>query len=646
MLLNKFKLSTLLWFNLAVILAILLFVEKWNYDNSTRLSGLTQKLYDHPYSVGLSVRDIKSDVNAMNALLVTIPFKNTNDEILQAINQIERLEETVLTSFAIVERQFLGNPQLVLDAKDRFLAWKYLREQVIELSYFGQTAEASQINFGEGQAQIDAFFSELQKLIDFATNKGAEFQSNSLIIKKQSENKQIIATVASSLFILIFGAIITLALNRRIQNISIAVEKVANGDHDVEIPYLNNKTEVASIARALELFKQAAIDSIELQRAAAEEAKQAEAERMTAIQQAASDDAQRKLNQATSELAQALNQMASGDLSFELTEKLSPEFEPLRRDLNRAIAQLRDTMNSIANGSVSIDKSVKGMRKGADDLATRTSQQASSLEETSTSLEQITTAVKQTAHQADEASSIASLAKDSTDSSIIVVSDAINAMNSIETVSGEINNIVTVIDEIAFQTNLLALNAGVEAARAGAAGKGFAVVAEEVRALAQRSAGAAKEIQELITRSTKEVSMGVTLVQKTGEALEDITKHVANIHQRSRAIAAAANEQQFGVQEVSTAVSAMDQVTQQNAAMVEESNLLTKKLADESQILSAYISEFKIKNETSEQRFSSEFVQSDHVEQSGLVRDGQVVREQLSEQDDHSHNQYANASGF
>jgi methyl-accepting chemotaxis protein len=185
-------------------------------------------------------------------------------------------------------------------------------------------------------------------------------------------------------------------------------------------------------------------------------------------------------------------------------------------------------------------------------------------------------------------------AKETTEKSGKVVREAVSAMGRIEQASREISQIINVIDEIAFQTNLLALNAGVEAARAGEAGKGFAVVAQEVRELAQRSANAAKDIKALITKSGSEVSQGVTLVQKTGEALDEIESRVLSINEHIHSIATAAKEQSTGLQEVNTAINQMDQVTQRNAAMVEETSASTHKLTEEAGNLMRLVSQFRV----------------------------------------------------
>jgi len=234
------------------------------------------------------------------------------------------------------------------------------------------------------------------------------------------------------------------------------------------------------------------------------------------------------------------------------------------------------------------------MRDASDNLARRTEQQAAALEQTAAALEQVASTVKTAATRTRDTRNMVKEALQSAASSSSVVNDAVTAMQRIETASSEIGSIISVIDEIAFQTNLLALNAGVEAARAGEAGKGFAVVAQEVRELAQRSANAARQIKGLIERSGQEVATGVELVGATGHALEHIGDFVARIDDNIDAMATAAEEQAVGLQQISTSVHNLDQMTQQNAAMVEETNAISQTIADGSVTLAALVNQFQL----------------------------------------------------
>lgn len=293
-------------------------------------------------------------------------------------------------------------------------------------------------------------------------------------------------------------------------------------------------------------------------------------------------------------LADALAQLAQGNLTHRITAELTAKTAILRSDFNDTTDKLRETLEAVTEAASRIYAGSSEIRSGSDDLSKRTEQQAASLEETAAALDEITANVANSSKRTDEARSVAVQASASATQSGEVVNKAVDAMHKIEKSSNEIANIIGVIDEIAFQTNLLALNAGVEAARAGEAGKGFAVVAQEVRELAQRSAKAAKEIKELIRNSSDEVQSGVKLVSETGHALKTIEGYIITINQHMDAIATSSREQAVGLSEVNTAVNQMDQVTQQNAAMVEESNAASAGLVGEAERLSHLISKFQL----------------------------------------------------
>lgn len=298
-------------------------------------------------------------------------------------------------------------------------------------------------------------------------------------------------------------------------------------------------------------------------------------------------------------LASGLKHLSEGDLTVRITETFVGEYEKLRTDFNSAVDRLQETMKSVLSGTNGISTGAGEISQAADDLSQRTERQAASLEETAAALEEITATVKKTAENAKEASKIVSIAKSAAEEGGVVVESAVSAMNEISSSSKQITEIIGVIDKIAFQTNLLALNAGVEAARAGDAGKGFAVVASEVRALAQRSSEAAKEIETLIKASSGQVESGVRLVGETGQALKRIVNQVIEINSLVTEVAQAAQQQSTGIDEVNTAVGQMDQVTQQNAAMVEQATAASKSLASETEELAEIVSFFRV-GDTSE----------------------------------------------
>ena len=367
--------------------------------------------------------------------------------------------------------------------------------------------------------------------------------------------------------------------------------RLASGDLTAEVAGIKRKDEIGSMSRAVQVFKEASIETARLGR-------QAEVERNAADQQRARVEKDRQImadQQAAvvQSLANGLGRLAAGDLTCDMAEPFAPEYERLRTDFNAAVGELRGLITTIIASTSTIRSGTGEISQASDDLSRRTEQQAASLEQTAAALDQITATVRKTAEGATATHAVVVSAKTEAERGEAVVKDAVNAMGEIEKSANEIGQIIGVIDEIAFQTNLLALNAGVEAARAGDAGRGFAVVASEVRALAQRSAQAAKEIKALIGASSSHVGRGVTLVRETGAALSRILDQVTQINRTVSEIAGSAQEQASGLAEVNTAVNQMDQVTQQNAAMVEQSTAASHSLAQDTAELERLTARFR-----------------------------------------------------
>jgi methyl-accepting chemotaxis protein len=381
-------------------------------------------------------------------------------------------------------------------------------------------------------------------------------------------------------------------ISRPLNGLSERMRRLADGDLQVVIEAQERGDEIGGMARAVQVFKENGVKAKELEREAERLRTASEDERR--VNDAARAVAAQEQASAVERIGAGLSRLSSGDLTYRLTEAFAADYAKLREDFNATVETLQATMEEISGNSQGIRSGAGEITVASDDLSRRTEQQAASLEETAAALEEITATVKRTAEGATHARTVVAAAKLDAETGGEVVGKAIVAMNAIETSSQGITQIIGVIDEIAFQTNLLALNAGVEAARAGDAGRGFAVVAQEVRALAQRSAEAAKEIKVLIATSTTQVSAGVDLVAQTGKALERIVNQVAQINGVVGEIAASAQEQSSGLQQVNVAINQMDQVTQQNAAMVEESTAASHALAREAQGLARLIGRFKV----------------------------------------------------
>jgi len=378
----------------------------------------------------------------------------------------------------------------------------------------------------------------------------------------------VLLSLLATLIVAMVSASVWYALKKvlaPVEDTAATMHRMAGGDLEAGRTTTHRDDEIGDMTRAIEVFRETSIGQ---------------------------RDAQQKQRLVVDQLSGALTQLAQGNLAHRMSEPLAPEYEELRVSFNRATEQLGALLQDVARVASSVATGAGEIRAASNDLALRNEQQAASLEETVAAMNQVTGIVRETARGASDAQgSIGEAHREATEGGV-VVDRAVAAMAAIEKSAQEITQIINVIDGIAFQTNLLALNAGVEAARAGDAGKGFAVVANEVRALAQRSADAAKDIKELITVSTQQVAGGVKLVGETGTLLAKIVGQVGEINTLVSGIAAAAESQAVSLGQVNGSVGEMDRMTQQNAAMVEQSTAASRSLADEASELNRLVSRF------------------------------------------------------
>ncbi|ALL15111.1 methyl-accepting chemotaxis protein [Caulobacter henricii] len=431
-----------------------------------------------------------------------------------------------------------------------------------------------------------------------------EEEKRQLAVRSAEQRKALVAATSTLVvggalavgIAVLMGWLLTNAIAAPVTAMTATMRRLADGDNEVTVPAVGRKDEIGGMAAAVLTFKQAAVEKLRL-------AADAEGQRRQAEQERHANDAGRaalasEQSGVVARLGEGLESLAQGDLTFCLDDVFPESYRKLQNDFNMAMDRLAETMGVINGAAGGISAGSGEISHAADDLARRTEQQAASLEETAAALDEIVATVRRAADGAGQARRSVETARKDAETGGEIVGRAIAAMEQIEGSSHEIGNIIGVIDEIAFQTNLLALNAGVEAARAGEAGRGFAVVAQEVRALAQRSAEAAKEIKALISASTQQVDQGVSLVGQTGEALRRITSGVVDINRTVAEIAASAEEQATGLAQINTAVNQMDQATQQNAAMVEQSTAASHALSNEAAELTRLVGRFRLAGPT------------------------------------------------
>ncbi|WP_244427906.1 methyl-accepting chemotaxis protein [Sinorhizobium fredii] len=524
--------------------------------------------------------DAKASVRGMQTATGDMRLAQSTVEMEAARASLEARKKSALKYLELAL-----SSQVVKDNKQRIATIQKLVGE-----YYQSAVTLEQSLLAKSHDQTAALVKQMQKLADDMApliDDGVEVSKSiaGKAVQARQTTQQIAAvvnnSVAAAMVLLLLGSAMfgARAIARPIGRITASMSVLASGDLDAEVPFGERRDEIGEMARAVGVFKQNGIKVRELN-----------------AQEAA-------LQAKSADLQSSIGEVVAAAVAGDFTRRISKDYD--NADLNRFATRVNELVTSVDRGVAEtgrvisalaegdLTQTMRGEFQGAfGDLQQNVNQTLANL---SSVLGEVRSAIDTINGGAGEMRTASGdLSKRSTEQSSAVVRQAVTAMGRIEEASGEIGQIINVIDEIAFQTNLLALNAGVEAARAGDAGKGFAVVAQEVRELAQRSANAAKDIKALISRSGEEVSSGVKLVTATGEALALIEGHVVKINEHVHSIATAAREQSTGLSEVSIAVNQMDQVTQQNAAMVEESTAAPSRLADEAANLARLIARFKL----------------------------------------------------
>ena len=563
----------------AAVMMIVFFSAIWMIQTSTKRNNLSQSIHAQTLTLETSILRQNSQFRG---------FLVTGDEsylksYYEGRDEYDRVERSL--------KLIIDDPvkkQLLEESRIATVAWrKDWGDRLISAVRAGQREEAQQMVRDAGAKVLTSkAVLPLRDIRDTETKliaDNAKRQERAIFTAMAALVLGGIALIAIAMTL---SGVLSRIIARPITILTRAMAQLAKGDNEIAVD-ADRADELGDMARAVLVFRDTALAKAAADRAKAE-AEMAKAEADAA--KAEADVAQRKVVET---LSTALERLAQGDLTHSIDQTFPREYEALRADFNSAVAKLHDAMQVIVATSSGISSGVDEIAGASSELSRRTEQQAASLEETAAALDEITATVKVSADGASHARVVVQEAKTGAAEGGNVVREAISAMDLIESSSRQIGQIIGVIDEIAFQTSLLALNAGVEPARAGDAGRGFAVVASEVRALAQRSAEAAKEIKSLISASSQQVKSGVQLVGRTGEALNALARQVGEIDGLVGDIAASAKEQAAGLNQVNSAVNEMDQVTQQNAAMVEETAAATVVLKTEAAELSRLMGDFR-----------------------------------------------------
>ncbi len=583
---RKLLLAFALLTTVTIVVAAAVFINLTSIHTTTRWNDHTREVLGQIDRVGGAMVDQETGVRgylvSKNETFLE-PYVNGGKAAADAIEQLRTLTADNAEQQARIDT-----------VQSHVTTWQTeVAAAEIDLMRSGTGIEAARAleTSGAGKQSMDAIRATLSQMRDAETALlGIRGEQRDQAIS-MGETVLVAGGLLSVVLSVAMGILMSRSIAAPIGQMTGVMAQLAGGNLEAEVGGQARRDEIGAMAKAVQVFKDNGLrarvleaEAEKMQTAAETERGRTEAERRkTEAEQAA----------VVTALAASLGQLSKGDLTCRIDAEFDGQYRQIKTDFNEAVDSLREAMSTIASATGGIRGGSDEIAAASDDLSRRTEQQAASLEETAAALDQLTATVKQSADGAKQVSTAASEAKIDAEKSETVMGEAVAAMSEISDSSGQIVQIIGVIDEIAFQTNLLALNAGVEAARAGDAGKGFAVVAQEVRALAQRSAEAAKEIKTLIASSSSHVERGVRLVAETGGALKSIAVKVSEIDMLISEIAKSSEEQATGLNEVNVAVNQMDQVTQQNAAMVEQATAAASNLRSEAGQLERLVARFE-----------------------------------------------------
>jgi methyl-accepting chemotaxis protein len=592
------------------------------------LAGVLVKLVDDlNFTLVMNGEDA---VKKTTALLKTL----AGTQISGLRNALETAAQTHLLASLVSEGAVVKDPARLVPIQDRFRAASELLKKasgsisdpevtktIGELIAFGAGVESvfalrgkeiqSDLVAVQAVAENVAIQRDLDKAVGdlVAGAEGSMKQSQSQLVENLDRQRSTLLLVALAA-ILAAGGIGVFYVQRKLVKPLTAIDnsmrRLSSGDTELTLPKIGANDEIASMTRAVSVFRDAALERERLERQADEQRMLVEEQRRLASDEQRKNDEERRQNAELQEhaaqeqasviknLADGMRKLSEGDLVFRLDQETFGSYRQISEDFNHMAERVAATMAVIASSAHEVTNSATEISAATTDLSQRTEEQAASLEQTSASMEEISETVRKNSENAQHANELAASTREVASHSGAVVSQAVEAMSRIEGSSRKIADIIGVIDEIARQTNLLALNAAVEAARAGEAGRGFAVVASEVRSLAQRSSQAAKDIKDLITKSGNQVQEGVDLVNRAGQSLDKIVASIKSVADIVSDIARASAEQAEGIDQVNKALTQMDEVTQQNSALVEENAATAKALEQQAAAMNGQLSTFKI----------------------------------------------------